>query len=63
MDETVQIRIDGETLPFKLDFFPEERGRWTAARELAESFFPLVVETGGKRFELYSDGTFAEVER
>ena len=60
MPQTVRIQIGDGTLPFELDF--TER-RWSAAREVSEGDFPLVTEVDGKRYELYSDGTFAEVER
>jgi hypothetical protein len=56
----VKIKIDDAMVPFDLDF---DKRAWTAPRELPESYFPLVAEVGGKRYELYSDGTFAEVER
>jgi hypothetical protein len=59
MLETVSIQIDGEPIRFSLDF---NDMRWTAPRELAEGDFPLATDVGGKRYELYSDGTFAEVE-
>lgn len=55
------VRIDFEEagVAFALQV-TEERGRWTASRDVPESYFPLVVELGGRRFELYSDGTFSE---
>jgi hypothetical protein len=31
--------------------------------EQIESVFPLIAVVDGKRYELYSDGTFAEVEK
>jgi hypothetical protein len=59
MSANVQITVGNETLPFQLDF---ESKRWTAQSRLPEGSFPLVAESEGKRFELYSDRTFAEVE-
>ena len=56
----VQVKIDGNTIPFTLAF-TEVRGRWTAPRDLPESYFPLVGEFEGQRVEFYSDGTFAKV--
>jgi hypothetical protein len=31
--------------------------------ELEEGAFPLITAVEGKRYELYSNGTFAEVEK
>ncbi|HEV3090045.1 MAG TPA: hypothetical protein VGX91_01230 [Candidatus Cybelea sp.] len=53
------ITVDGEPVPLELDF---ENHRWSSKRELPESYFPLVATIEGKRYELYSDATFAEVE-
>jgi hypothetical protein len=50
----------GESRPVHLDF---EARRWSAERAFAEGDFPLIVSVRGKRYELYSDGTFAEEER
>lgn len=58
---SVRIELGDETIDFELHP-TEERGRWTAPREIPESYFPLVVELSGRRFELYSDGTFSEEE-
>jgi len=52
------ISVDGKEVPFDLDF---DKWRWTGP-DLPEGYFPLVAEVGEKRYELYSDGTFAEVE-
>jgi hypothetical protein len=59
MQQTAQIAVDGESLPFQLDF--DDR-TWTAEREFEEAEFPLIAEIAGRRYELYSDGTFGEVE-
>ena len=60
MPVTVRIQVDDGTLSFELDF---EKWRWTAPQTLPEGYFPLVTDLGEKRYELYSDGTFAEVEK
>jgi len=57
---TVQIPVDARSIPFTL--IPE-KGRWHSMEEHKESVFPLVTRIDGKRYELYSDGTFAEVEK
>jgi hypothetical protein len=37
--------------------------RWESLEEQKEGDFPLIAEVNGKRYELYSDQTFAEVEK
>jgi hypothetical protein len=61
--ERVTIPFAGRDADFDLD---RNSRRWTSvesATPLAEGEFPLIASAGGKRYELYSDGTFAEVER
>ncbi|WP_180277671.1 hypothetical protein [Nostoc sp. 'Peltigera malacea cyanobiont' DB3992] len=57
---TTQIEVKGRNTPFILNW--EER-RWQSLEKPQESDFPLIAVLDGKRYELYSDGTFAEVER
>jgi hypothetical protein len=61
---TVTIEVGEAARGFTLDF---DDMRWEAAdpggARLPEGDFPLVAEVEGERFELYSDGTFARVER
>jgi hypothetical protein len=45
---------------FRLDWANRQ---WHSLEEPAEADFPLVTVVDGKRYELYSDGTFDEVER
>jgi hypothetical protein len=59
---SVDIDINGKTTSFDLDFAGKRR-RWSSDSKVPESYFPLVAEYEGRRFELYSDGTFSEVER
>jgi hypothetical protein len=56
---TVQIQVDDRVVPFTLDW---EQSRWQSTKELEEALFPLITVVDGKRYELYSDETFAEVE-
>ena len=56
---TVQIEVEGRTIPFRLDW---KHLRWHSLEEPQEGDFPLITSVGGKRYELYSDGTVAEVE-
>ena len=57
---TTQIEVKGRKTPFELDW---ERQRWRSLEEQKESDFPLITVVDGKRYELYSDETFAEVEK
>jgi hypothetical protein len=57
MDVQIETSCGIET--FALD---QPKGRWRCARTLPEADFPLIRVVNGKRCELYSDGTFAEVE-
>jgi hypothetical protein len=57
---TAQIEVEGRNTLFTLDW---EGRRWQSSEEQKESDFPLIAVVDGKRYELYSDGTFAEVER
>ncbi|MGA8325067.1 MAG: hypothetical protein WB757_03205 [Candidatus Cybelea sp.] len=63
--ETVVVTFEGRQLEFNLD---HERRKWTPVEAstlalLSESEFPLIANASGKRYEIYSDGTFAEVEK
>jgi hypothetical protein len=58
------IKLGDRDLAFDLDF---ETEKWRpedpdAVKRLDEGDFPLVGIANGKRYELYSDGTFAEAE-
>lgn len=57
--ERVEVKV-GEPRPVEMDF---EQRRWWAERGFAEGDFPLIATVRGKRYELYSDGTFDEEER
>lgn len=56
----VEINVRGQSVPFRLD---PPHWRWHSLVELDEGNFPLIVFVEGKRYELYSDGTFAEEEK
>ena len=56
-----RVQVNGNELPVSLEF-GQERGRWSMPEQLPESYFPLTAHAEGRRFELYSDGTFSEVE-
>jgi hypothetical protein len=60
----VIVELQGQRLEFTLD---SDTRKWlpvdAATRGLLqEGEFPLIALEGGKRYELYSDGTFNEVE-
>jgi hypothetical protein len=57
---TAEIEVDGRVVTFTLD---EEQRRWRCGERPEEGDFPFITVACGKRYELYSDGTFAEVER
>jgi hypothetical protein len=57
---TIEIEVEGRNIPFRLDW---EHKRWECLEEQKEGDFPLIVEVDGKRYELYWDQTFAEVEK
>jgi hypothetical protein len=56
----VQIDVEGRNIRFRLDY---DHWRWHSLEELEEGDFPLITVVDGKRYELYSDGDFAEVEK
>ena len=60
----VSAESEGHLIAFQLD---EETRNWVPVEPinnayLEEADFPLIALSEGKRYELYSDGTFAEVE-
>lgn len=57
---TVQINVGGRAIPFRLDL---KNWRWHSLEEPKESDFPLIAVVDGKRYELFSDGTFADAEK
>ena len=56
----IEIEIEGRNETFTLDW---ESQRWQSLTKREESEFPLIAVVDSKRYELYSDGTFAEVEK
>lgn len=55
----LQIETSSGVETFAMD---ESYGLWRCARGLPEADFPLIGVVNGKRYMLYSDGTFAEVD-
>ena len=61
MSEIVDAESGGVTFKAELDFGAM---RWSCvASPPPEGEFPFVAHVDGKRYELYSDETFNEVER
>jgi hypothetical protein len=58
MKVNAQLQLDGQEYR-SLDF---DAWTWKAERSFDEGDFPFIVETQGKRYEIYSDGSFAEEE-
>jgi hypothetical protein len=58
---TVQIEVRGRVMSFTLD---REMGQWDSPEKgtLDMADFPLIAFADGKRWELYSDETFDNVE-
>ncbi len=56
----LQITVEGRNIMFRLDW---KHWRWHSLDTPQEADFPLKSVVDGKRYELYSDGTFAEVEK
>jgi hypothetical protein len=59
-EKNIQIGVEGRIIGFRLD---QENWRWHSLEVQEEGVFPLITVIDGKRLELYSDGTYAEVER
>jgi hypothetical protein len=57
--ETVIISVNDAPEPFELNF---DDMTWHAGHDVPEGEFPLIAEVNGKRYEVYSDGTFGEEE-
>jgi hypothetical protein len=59
-EREAEIRVKDRIIPIRLDY---GSWQWHCAAELAEADFPIPVHAEGKRYLLYSDGTFREVEK
>ncbi len=57
---TIQIAVGDRNILFRLEW---KHRRWHSLEEPEESDFPLTTFVEGKRYELYSDGAFDEVEK
>jgi hypothetical protein len=60
--ERVTIPFAGRVADFDLDLGTKRWSSVETATPLDEGEFPLTATAGGRRYELYSDRTFAEVE-
>ena len=59
MKQSVDVRSGEVEFEAELDF---DTSTWSAEQAQPEAEFPVPIHLAGKRYELYSDGTFAEVE-
>jgi hypothetical protein len=57
---TIRITVGDRSIPFRLD---QHHWRWHSLEEPQEADFPLIAVVDGRRFELYSDGTYADVAK
>jgi hypothetical protein len=57
---TIQITVGNRNIMFRLDW---NHRRWHSLEEPEEADFPLITIVEGKRYELYSDGTFDEAKK
>ena len=57
---TIEVAVANRNITFRLDW---KHWRWHSLDEPEEAAFPLITAIDAKRYELYSDGTFAEVEK
>ncbi len=57
---TNHIKVEGRNIMLSLYW---KHWRWHSLDAPQEADFPLKTVVDGKRYELYSDGTFAEVEK
>ena len=60
MNASIQINVEGHMIPFQLD---QKNWQWHSSQKPEEAAFPLIATVDSKRCELYSDGTYAEVEK
>jgi hypothetical protein len=57
---TIHVTVGDRNIVFRLDW---KHWRWHSLEEPEEADFPFITSVEGKRYELYSDGTFDEVEK
>jgi hypothetical protein len=58
------VELEGRVIEFQLD---DENSHWVPVEPIdsarfEEADFPLIASADGLRYELYSDGTFGQVE-
>ena len=58
--DNIELRIADRPAHFTLHW---DSAQWDSPDDVTQAAFPLVAHLAGKRYELYSDGTFAEVEK
>lgn len=58
--DTIEIKIEDRSAHFTLHW---DSSQWDSPDDITQAGFPLIAHLGGRRYELYSDGTFSEVEK
>jgi hypothetical protein len=59
-EDNIEIRIQDKAAHFTLH---RDSAQWDSPDDVTEADFPLIAHLNSKRYELYSDGTFSEVEK
>ena len=55
--DNIELRIAGKSAHFTLHW---DSAQWDSPDDVTQAEFPLIAHLAGKRYELYSDGTFTE---
>jgi len=59
-EDNIELRIADKPAHFILHW---DIAQWDSPDDVTQAGFPLIAHLNGKRYELYSDGTFSEVEK
>jgi hypothetical protein len=59
-EDKIEIRIADQTAHFTLHW---DSSQWDSPDDITQADFPLIAHSAGRRYELYSDGTFSQVEK
>lgn len=58
-EDNIELRIADKPAHFTLHW---DSKQWDSPDDVTQADFPLIAHLAGKRYELFSDGAFAEVE-
>jgi len=59
-ENKIEIKIADRTAHFTLHW---DSSQWDSPDDITQADFPLTAHLGERRYELYSDGSFSEVEK